>query len=71
MVREGYKTMKSCILTCYCIGFIVTFMTFAITQARPAAKLGPSRPSAKPVGLGTLLSILGVVFINFWFIVCR
>lgn len=46
-------------------------MTFAITQARPAAKLGPSRPSAKPVGFGTLLSILGVVFINFWFIVCR
>lgn len=58
-------------LTSYYIGFIVTFMTFAITQARPAGKLGPSRPSAKPVGVGTLLSIIGVVFINFWFIVCR
>ncbi|KAI9321607.1 hypothetical protein BX666DRAFT_1903933 [Dichotomocladium elegans] len=51
-------------------GFIVTFMTFAITQARPADKLGPSRPTAKPVGPYTLMSILGVVFINFWFIVC-
>lgn len=46
-------------------------MTFAITQARPAKKLGPSRPTAKPVGPQTLASCLGVVFINFWFIVGR
>ncbi|KAI9315868.1 hypothetical protein BX666DRAFT_2028110 [Dichotomocladium elegans] len=51
-------------------GFIVTFMTFAITQARPSKTLGPNRPTAKPVGPYTLLSIGGVVFINFWFLVC-
>ncbi|KAI9496322.1 hypothetical protein BDB00DRAFT_809960 [Zychaea mexicana] len=50
-------------------GFIVTFMTFAITQARPANKLGPSRPTAKPVGPYTLASALGVIFINFWFVI--
>ncbi|KAI9270803.1 hypothetical protein BDA99DRAFT_460449 [Phascolomyces articulosus] len=50
-------------------GFIVTFMTFAITQARPAKRLGPSRPTAKPVGPYTLISAIGVIFINFWFIV--
>lgn len=49
-------------------GFITTFMTFAITQARPAARLGPSRPTAKPVGAQTLLSCIGIIFINFWFI---
>ncbi|CAO3599020.1 unnamed protein product [Absidia cylindrospora] len=50
-------------------GFTTTTMTFAITQALPAAKLGPSRPTAKPLGIETLASCLGVVFINFWFIV--
>ncbi|KAI8148399.1 hypothetical protein BJV82DRAFT_592002 [Fennellomyces sp. T-0311] len=49
-------------------GFIVTFMTFAITQLQPAKVLSPSRPTAKPIGPYTLASILGVVFINFWFI---
>ncbi|KAL0095736.1 hypothetical protein F4703DRAFT_1729042 [Phycomyces blakesleeanus] len=50
-------------------GFITTSMTFAITQAKPAHKLGPSRPTAKPLGPYTLASCLGVIFINFWFIV--
>ncbi|KAI9478570.1 MAG: hypothetical protein EXX96DRAFT_571395 [Benjaminiella poitrasii] len=50
-------------------GFITTTMTFAITQAQPANKLGPSRPTAKPLGIYTLASCLGVIFINFWFLV--
>ncbi|KAI9308568.1 hypothetical protein BJ944DRAFT_174600 [Cunninghamella echinulata] len=50
-------------------GFTTTTMTFAITQALPAAKLGPSRPTAKPLGIQTLASCLGIVFINFWFLV--
>ncbi|KAI8369377.1 uncharacterized protein BYT42DRAFT_617407 [Radiomyces spectabilis] len=49
-------------------GFITTTMTFAITQAQPAAKLGPSRPTAKPLGAYTLASCFGIIFINFWFI---
>jgi cation-transporting ATPase 13A3/4/5 len=52
-------------------GFITTFMTVAITQARPADKLSPCRPSAKPLGAYTLASLLGIIFINFWFICCR
>jgi cation-transporting ATPase 13A3/4/5 len=52
-------------------GFITTTMTFAITQAQPAAKLGPSRPTAKPLGVYTLASLCGVIFINFWFLCCR
>jgi cation-transporting ATPase 13A3/4/5 len=52
-------------------GFITTTMTFAITQAQPAKKLSNSRPSAKPLGAYTLASLFGVIFINFWFIVCR
>ncbi|KAI7898313.1 uncharacterized protein BX663DRAFT_525395 [Cokeromyces recurvatus] len=51
-------------------GFITTTMTLAITQAQPAKKLAPCRPTAKPLGLYTLASLLGVIFINFWFIVC-
>lgn len=51
-------------------GFITTTMTLAITQAQPAAKLSPSRPTAKPLGLYTLASLLGVIFINFWFLIC-
>ncbi|KAI8099031.1 uncharacterized protein BX664DRAFT_320215 [Halteromyces radiatus] len=50
-------------------GFTTTTMTFAITQALPAARLGRSRPTAKPLGIETLASCLGIVFINFWFIV--
>ncbi|KAI7865249.1 hypothetical protein BDF14DRAFT_1730653 [Spinellus fusiger] len=50
-------------------GFITTTMTFAITQAQPAKHLGPSRPTAKPLGTYTLASCLGVIFINFWFLV--
>lgn len=51
-------------------GFITTTMTFAITQAQPAARLSPSRPTAKPLGVYTLASLFGIIFINFWFIVC-
>ncbi|KAI8973216.1 hypothetical protein BDF20DRAFT_881064 [Mycotypha africana] len=51
-------------------GFITTTMTFAITQAQPADRLKPSRPTAKPLGPMTIASCLGVTFINFWFIVC-
>ncbi|KAG2204786.1 hypothetical protein INT47_004061 [Mucor saturninus] len=51
-------------------GFMTTTMTFAITQAQPALRLSASRPSAKPLGVYTLTSLLGCIFINFWFIVC-
>ncbi|KAI8061941.1 hypothetical protein BDF21DRAFT_389640 [Thamnidium elegans] len=51
-------------------GFMTTTMTFAITQAQPALRLSPSRPTAKPLGAYTLASLLGCIFINFWFIVC-
>ncbi|CAO3700091.1 hypothetical protein G6F70_001036 [Rhizopus microsporus] len=51
-------------------GFITTTMTLAITQALPAKKLSPCRPTAKPLGAYTLASLLGVIFINFWFLVC-
>ncbi|KAI9277641.1 hypothetical protein BY458DRAFT_585318 [Sporodiniella umbellata] len=51
-------------------GFITTTMTIAITQALPAKKLSPCRPTAKPLGAYTLSSLLGVIFINFWFLVC-
>lgn len=53
------------------VGFITTTMTFAITQAKPADRLGPSRPTAKPLGVYTMFSCLGVIFINFWFMVTR
>lgn len=52
-------------------GFITTTMTIAITQALPAKKLSPCRPTAKPLGIYTLASLFGVIFINFWFLVCR
>ncbi|KAI9255357.1 hypothetical protein EDC94DRAFT_617434 [Helicostylum pulchrum] len=48
-------------------GFITTSMTFAITQASPANRLAPARPTAKPLGLYTLASCCGVIFINFLF----
>ncbi|KAL0142124.1 hypothetical protein V8B55DRAFT_1495122 [Mucor lusitanicus] len=50
-------------------GFITTLMTLAITQAQPAKKLASSRPTAKPLGPYTLASLLGVIFVNFWFMV--
>ncbi|KAI8060119.1 hypothetical protein BC940DRAFT_337870 [Gongronella butleri] len=49
-------------------GCTTTPMTIAITQALPAAKLAPSRPTAKPIGIQTLASCFGVIFINFWFL---
>jgi len=49
-------------------GFITTTMTFAITQAQPAKKLGPRRPTAKVLGPYVLASLLGTIFINFWFL---
>lgn len=51
-------------------GFITVCMTFAITQSQPAKVLGPRRPTAKLLGPYTLFSTLGVIFINFWFVVC-
>ncbi|KAI8976751.1 hypothetical protein BDB01DRAFT_852965 [Pilobolus umbonatus] len=50
-------------------GIITTTMTLAITQAQPAKKLSPCRPTAKPLGAYTLASLLGVIFINFWFLI--
>ncbi|ORX58219.1 hypothetical protein DM01DRAFT_1319021 [Hesseltinella vesiculosa] len=50
-------------------GCTTTSMTLAITQALPALKLADSRPTAKPLGYQTVASCLGVIFINFWFIV--
>ncbi|KAI8583019.1 hypothetical protein K450DRAFT_225942 [Umbelopsis ramanniana AG] len=49
-------------------GFITPSMTFAITQALPAKKLGPRRPTAKVLGPYVLASLLGTIFINFWFL---
>lgn len=46
-------------------------MTFAITQAKPANRLSPARPTAKPLGIYTLASCCGVIFINFLFAMTR
>ncbi|KAI9363228.1 E1-E2 ATPase-domain-containing protein [Pilaira anomala] len=48
-------------------GFITISMTFAITQAKPGNRLSPARPTAKPLGIYTLASCCGVIFINFLF----
>ncbi|RUP43442.1 hypothetical protein BC936DRAFT_137179 [Jimgerdemannia flammicorona] len=51
-------------------GFITVCMTYAITQSQPAKVLGPRRPTARLLGPYTLFSTIGVIFINFWFVVC-
>ncbi|KAL1914669.1 uncharacterized protein VTP21DRAFT_8080 [Calcarisporiella thermophila] len=50
-------------------GVITVGMTLAITQALPARKLGPRRPTARLLAPETILSACGIIFINFWFII--
>lgn len=49
-------------------GFITTTTTFAITMAQPAKRLAPRRPTARLLGPYVLFSLLGTIFINFWFL---
>jgi cation-transporting ATPase 13A3/4/5 len=44
-------------------------LAFALPLARPAKKLAPSRPTASILGLQTVSSVLGVLLLNFVFIV--
>ncbi|KAI0223304.1 hypothetical protein L0F63_004993 [Massospora cicadina] len=48
--------------------FIITFMAFAISQAKAAPRLAPSRPTSRILGPETLASTLGQVVINFAFV---
>ncbi|OZJ03044.1 hypothetical protein BZG36_03711 [Bifiguratus adelaidae] len=50
-------------------GFFTPILTFCLTQAQPAKKLSARRPTARLLGPYTLISTIGVIFINFWFIV--
>ncbi|KAF7724794.1 hypothetical protein EC973_000751 [Apophysomyces ossiformis] len=49
--------------------FITMFCAFAVTQAGSAHKLSHHRPTARILGLEVLLSVLGQLFINAWFLI--
>jgi predicted P-type ATPase len=49
--------------------FITVFCAFAVTQAGAAKKLSNHRPTARILGPEVLLSVLGQLFINIWFLI--
>ncbi|KAI8053138.1 E1-E2 ATPase-domain-containing protein [Gilbertella persicaria] len=48
--------------------FITVFCAFAVTQAGAAKKLSNHRPTARILGPEVLLSVLGQLWINVWFL---
>ncbi|KAG1112899.1 hypothetical protein G6F42_014612 [Rhizopus arrhizus] len=49
--------------------FITVFCAFAVTQAGAAKKLSNHRPTARILGPEVLLSVLGQLWINVWFLI--
>lgn len=49
--------------------FITVFCAFAVTQADAAKTLSNHRPTARILGPEVLLSVLGQLFINIWFLI--
>ncbi|CAO3597389.1 unnamed protein product [Absidia cylindrospora] len=49
--------------------FITVFCAFAVTQAGAATKLSSHRPTARILGPEVLLSVIGQLFINAWFLI--
>ncbi|KAI8379410.1 uncharacterized protein BYT42DRAFT_568700 [Radiomyces spectabilis] len=49
--------------------FITVFCAIAVTQAGAASKLSYHRPTAQILGPEVLLSVVGQLFINIWFLV--
>ncbi|CEP13878.1 hypothetical protein [Parasitella parasitica] len=49
--------------------FITVFCAFAVTQAGAAKKLSSHRPTARILGPEVLLSVLGQLWINAWFLI--
>ncbi|KAG0829246.1 hypothetical protein G6F19_007837 [Rhizopus arrhizus] len=49
--------------------FITVFCSFAVTQAGAARSLSVHRPTARILGPEVLLSVLGQLWINMWFLV--
>ncbi|CEG75750.1 hypothetical protein RMATCC62417_10742 [Rhizopus microsporus] len=49
--------------------FITVFCSFAVTQAGAARKLSSHRPTARILGPEVLLSVLGTLWINAWFLI--
>ncbi|KAG0192904.1 hypothetical protein DFQ28_007247 [Apophysomyces sp. BC1034] len=49
--------------------FITMFCAFAVTQAGSARILSSHRPTARILGLEVMLSVLGQLFINAWFLI--
>ncbi|KAL1923032.1 uncharacterized protein VTP21DRAFT_9408 [Calcarisporiella thermophila] len=49
--------------------FITVLLSYAVTQARPAKRLAPKRPTARLLGVETLTSTIGQVIINWVFLI--
>ncbi|OBZ88831.1 putative cation-transporting ATPase 13A3 [Choanephora cucurbitarum] len=49
--------------------FITVFCAFAVTQAGAAKRLSSHRPTARILGPEVLLSVLGQLWINVWFLI--
>ncbi|OAD04089.1 hypothetical protein MUCCIDRAFT_82030 [Mucor lusitanicus CBS 277.49] len=49
--------------------FITVFCAFAVTQAGAAKRLSQHRPTARILGPEVLLSVLGQLWINVWFLI--
>ncbi|KXN74247.1 hypothetical protein CONCODRAFT_34886 [Conidiobolus coronatus NRRL 28638] len=50
--------------------FITVGLSYAITQSHAAPTLSKYRPTARILGPETLASVLGLIFINFLFLIC-
>jgi len=50
-------------------GILVPVLSAALAQAKPAATLAPTRPTARLLGPETLVSIIGVLIINLCFMI--
>ncbi|ORX52830.1 HAD-like protein [Hesseltinella vesiculosa] len=49
--------------------FITILCSFAVTQSQAAKRLSTHRPTARILGAEVLLSVVGQIFINAWFLV--
>ncbi|KAI9597721.1 hypothetical protein BDF19DRAFT_434232 [Syncephalis fuscata] len=51
-------------------GFVTVGLSYALTQAKPATRLAPQRPTARLLGPETLVSTITQVIINLLFFAC-
>lgn len=49
--------------------FLTVFLTYAVSQSKPAKRLEPQRPTARLLGPQTMASGLGIVLINWLFLI--